>query len=344
MALAVYKSYLAGEVLFASDLNLSISTIHDNPISLISPFTGSVDAGGFDVTNLDELEFDNAAADPTASATPRVRNNAGTLKVRVEDARTATIARPLGVTATTSGTPAASIGVGVAFEAESVDEAPSVFGAIDFVASDVTAGSEDTYLSIQLRVAGRALDEKYRFSSTAGEGFAALFTHAVTADRTYTFPDRDVTIEEVVRKTADQIVANNTTTLANVTGLSFALGATEVVVFRATVLYSAAAAADAKFGWTGPASATMKWSQPDNMTVNVSAAVAVFFPMADIGGVVEVVANGASAAQTMNITLVGRVTGVGTAGTVQLQAAQSAADVSDMVVYANSVIEIIGRY
>ena len=96
--------------------------------------------------------------------------------------------------ATTSGTPAAGIGTGLLFNAESADEAPSNVGALDFIATDVTAGSEDTVASIKLRVAGRALDEKYRLASTAGDGFTVTFTHAVTADRTVTFPDQDVTI------------------------------------------------------------------------------------------------------------------------------------------------------
>jgi len=110
------------------------------------------------------------------------------------DARTDAVARPLTVEAPTSGTPAAGIGTGVLFRAESADEAPADFAAIDAVATDIDAGTEDTYLSFLLRVAGRALDEKYRFSSTAGDGFAALLTHAVTADRTYTLPDHSGTL------------------------------------------------------------------------------------------------------------------------------------------------------
>jgi len=145
-----------------------------------------IDAGG-----LAQVIFYDPAVEPASGELGR---NGSTLKFRIEDSRTATTIRPFAVAATTSGTPAASIGVGMLWQAESGDETPSDFGAVDFVASDVTAGSEDTYASILLRVAGRDLDEKYRFSSTAGSGFAALFTHAITADRTYTLPDATGTI------------------------------------------------------------------------------------------------------------------------------------------------------
>ena len=145
-----------------------------------------MDAGG-----LAQIIFADPAATPASGELGR---SGSTLYYRITDARTATTTRALGIIADTTGTPAASIGVGILFQAESADEAPSDFGALDFVASDIGAGTEDTYLSVPLRVAGAALDEKYRFSSTAGSGFAALFTHAVTADRTYTLPDETGTV------------------------------------------------------------------------------------------------------------------------------------------------------
>ena len=52
MALAVFKTYSAGEVLTASDLNSSFTTIHNNALSLISPLTGNLAAGGFVLTGL----------------------------------------------------------------------------------------------------------------------------------------------------------------------------------------------------------------------------------------------------------------------------------------------------
>ena len=156
-----------------------------------------------DITGVDELAFSDAAADPTADA--RFRRSGDELTWRTQDARTNTVTRNFALLSDTTGVPAASIGIGMLFQAESGDENPSDFGALDFAASDVGAGTEDTFLSLLLRIAGRALDEKYRFSSTAGDGFAALFTHAVTADRTYTLPDETGT---VLTDTGHNVAAN----------------------------------------------------------------------------------------------------------------------------------------
>ena len=49
MALSVFKTYSSGEVLSASDLNSSLSTIHNNALSLISPLTGTLDANGNEI-------------------------------------------------------------------------------------------------------------------------------------------------------------------------------------------------------------------------------------------------------------------------------------------------------
>ena len=114
----------------------------------------------------------------------------GTLSVNDQDARTNTVSRPLTIGADTTGTPAAGIGTGILINAESADESPSNFGALEFCATDVTAGSEDTYFDILTRVAGAALTKVWRFIATGA--FKGIMTHANTADRTYTFPDTDI--------------------------------------------------------------------------------------------------------------------------------------------------------
>ena len=73
MALAVSKTYVAAEVLFASDLNLSLTTIHNNALALISPLTGNLDAGSNDITALDEVAFTDAATGATVAG--RLRRN-----------------------------------------------------------------------------------------------------------------------------------------------------------------------------------------------------------------------------------------------------------------------------
>lgn len=105
----------------------------------------------------------------------------------IEDSRTNSVAIIATHTATTSGTPAAGIGTGQKYQAESQDEEPSDVGQDQFAFSDVGAGTEDSYKEILLRVAGAALTAVYRWAATTA--FRAIFTHANTADRTYTLPD-----------------------------------------------------------------------------------------------------------------------------------------------------------
>lgn len=110
----------------------------------------------------------------------------------ISDSRTNTVAQAFIVRAATTGTPAASIGTGILFQAESQDEAPSDFGQIEAVASDISTGTEDTYFQLLLRVAGAALTSCYRFAATGA--FNAIFTHANSAARTYTLQNFTGTI------------------------------------------------------------------------------------------------------------------------------------------------------
>lgn len=117
------------------------------------------------------------------------------LNATVEDSRTNTVATPITVTATTSGTPAAGIGTGISFKAESADENPCTFGQVDFRATDVTAGSEDTECVVSTRVAGAAIAPAYKLRNTGAGNY--IFTGAPTTSRTITLPDTDLTLTAV---------------------------------------------------------------------------------------------------------------------------------------------------
>jgi hypothetical protein len=117
--------------------------------------------------------------------------NAATSTV-MEDSRTNTVVAAQTLTATTSGTPAAGIGTGVDFKAESGDENPSILGSIDFRFTDVTAGSEDSDFVISTRAAGASKAESYKFRRTGTGSYT--HTGAPTSARTITWPDSDITI------------------------------------------------------------------------------------------------------------------------------------------------------
>jgi len=52
MSLARVKTWIAGEILTAADLNGEFNNILQNPTSLISPFTANLNANSKQITNL----------------------------------------------------------------------------------------------------------------------------------------------------------------------------------------------------------------------------------------------------------------------------------------------------
>ena len=210
MAISRVKNWIA-EILTPADQNDEFNNIINNALALVSPWTGDMAAGGFRLTGIGlgtvgspSLQYTSdtntgwysSAADTLDGATGGVRaasfGASWLLAAAPEDARTATVDVVGEIRSTTSGVPAANIGVGVLFSAESADENPSDFGRLDFVATDVTAASEDTVLDILLRTAGAALGGRYRFQATGA--FLATLTSAMTANRTITLPDATDTL------------------------------------------------------------------------------------------------------------------------------------------------------
>ena len=196
-----------------------------------------LDVSDEDLTSIDEVHFTDAAANPTAAG--RLRRNSADLvwhdgtsaKIIVlrdaiqtltnktltaptfsesalvshEDARTNTVAVPLTITSTTSGTPVAGIGTGQLLQAESADESPSPVGQYEFVFANVGAGAEDSVFRILLRRAGAALAQAWQWDCTGTSH--GILRHANTAQRIYTFQD-----------SSDTMVGRNTTdTLTNKT-------------------------------------------------------------------------------------------------------------------------------
>lgn len=220
MSIARIKTWLAGQVLTASDLNNEFNNLTNNV--LVEPFvaTQQVDINGqlllldadgdtlLDGSTNNQVtmniggaaDFRFTANTFTALSGSTVTIDQGALTVTDgqtsctdTDTRTNTVITPLIVSSPTSGAAAAGIGTGILVKARSSDENPSDFGQIDFTASDIGVGTEDTYFQILLRVAGAALSAAYRFVATSA--FRAIFTHANTADRTYTLPNRDTTVD-----------------------------------------------------------------------------------------------------------------------------------------------------
>lgn len=82
MALARVKTWVAGNVLTANDLNAEFNSILSNPISLISPSTGPINFALQPNTN---FVVENLGADPTAATTGRLFYNTVRKQLEIDD-------------------------------------------------------------------------------------------------------------------------------------------------------------------------------------------------------------------------------------------------------------------
>ena len=231
MALARVKVWVAAEVLYAADQNAEFNNILNNALALVSPWTGNMAAGANILTGLGLGAVTSPALQFTSDANTGIYSSAAdTVDVAAggvcaasfgataliaaapEDARTTTVDVAATIRSTTSGTPAAGLGTGLQFDAESADENPSTLGRLDFVFTDVTAASEDSVLDILLRTAGAAEGARYRFQSTGA--FLYTITGAPTAARTITLPDADATLGGAATQ-AEMEAAASTTVFAS---------------------------------------------------------------------------------------------------------------------------------
>lgn len=115
-----------------------------------------------------------------------------------DNARTNTVLDSFVIAAVTTGTPAAGIGTGLLFRAESADESPADMGSLAFGLNDVGAATEDSFAKIFLRTAGGAVTSEafrveYTSSGVAQLGFFG--TVAARQDYTVTNPITDRSLE-----------------------------------------------------------------------------------------------------------------------------------------------------
>lgn len=140
------------------------------------------------------------------------------------------------------------------------------------------------------------------------------------------------------RKTADQSVANST--LVNDTELFVPVIATAVYYVAALIIYRAAATPLFKFGWTGPAGATMSWC-PNCLSTAVTAAVvgSINKSIAVIGTAPS--GGAAGIGTSVCAEPVGTLITTGTAGNLQLQIAQDTTNATATIVKADSMLYLV---
>lgn len=251
MALSRVKTWIAGEVLTAADLNAEFNSILNNGSSLVQPWVGTFDLDGntlvldgdadtsIDAATDDTIDVAIAGADDfrftantfTALSGSSITVESGSILLSSGDlsvsdgdttlsnvdSRTTTIATPLYVRAETSGTPAAGIGTGITLQAESADESVSDVGLIAGRFSDVGAGTEDSFIALAIRTGGAALATAWEFYRTSG-AFIGQFIHDNSANRAYTLPNAttDLVGHDTTQTLTNKTIDGDSNTISNI--------------------------------------------------------------------------------------------------------------------------------
>lgn len=142
-------------------------------------------------------------------------------------------------------------------------------------------------------------------------------------------------VHTAVRASASQVLTASTTVLQNVTGMTSVLTINAIFEFYMRVFYDASTAADIKFAFTIPAGASMRWgldglsaggTNPGYGTATASAAA---------------IAAGGLGVGTVNMAIIqGEVSMGGTAGSLQMQAAQNTSDASVTTIFDRTYLEV----
>ena len=161
-----------------------------------------------------------------------------------------------------------------------------------------------------------------RIGDAAGANFldiqdsAGVSQFKVTSDGTITSTDV-LTSTRLARLPTDVTVSN--ATLADVVGMSFSIGASEIWTMQMFGMFDADTTPDIKVGFTGPAGCAMTWSHTGHPPLNAAGAVGSNPPIA-IGGTWE--GTGLGAGTIFATTFAGTIVNGVTSGTIQLQYAR----------------------
>lgn len=136
-----------------------------------------------------------------------------------------------------------------------------------------------------------------------------------------------------------------TTTLADITGLGLAVGASSTEVWRVSywlLVEAANTTMDSKFGFTVPASCTGRWG---GIVAGSGTEAGWATAVASVTPSVALALSGTSAfgtrAGVAGFPITALVYGGGTAGTVQIQYAQNTSDAGNLTILKGSVMEAV---
>lgn len=155
------------------------------------------------------------------------------------------------------------------------------------------------------------------------------FSSAIVASAGVKFPSTNTLANLIYARSSSDFTKNNNTTLGDVTGLSFAVGASEVWTFRFSLKAISAGAADFKFALTGPSAPTAVIYGVINANASISTSAASAFATA--------ISTGSGGSEEW-VIVEGTLRNGANAGTVQLQFAQNTLNASDSIIRAESYV------
>ena len=205
--------------------------------------------------------------------------------------------------------------------------------------TDVTAGSVAAVLDINqfkqalegqrdfvpLVIATDTNNIVLRVGDAAGTNFFDIQDSAGVSqfkvDSNGNITSTDILTSTRLARLAADVVASSAT-LADVAGMSFAIGANEIWAMQMFGMFDAATTPDIKVGFTGPTGCAMTWAHTGTPTLN-NAGTVVYNPPISIGGSWDGIGQGAT--NILATTFAGTIVNGVTAGTIQLQYARSGA-------------------
>lgn len=140
------------------------------------------------------------------------------------------------------------------------------------------------------------------------------------------------------RVTPSQTLTQNTTALQNITALLAPVPIAGNFGFRATMFYSSSTVADIKFAFLLPAGGSVIWGGIGLVTAGSGTGDASFITASASDAAIPF--GGSGAGVLMYATIEGSYVAGGTAGNLQMRAAQNTAELTNTVVSINSRLQV----
>jgi hypothetical protein len=323
------------DVKFADGTSITVAFTDANTITVnhadTSTLTGAQGSAGIAAFTLDGLghvtavttaTYLTAEADTLATVTGRGATTStassftGGAVVALEDSGTNTVLHPLDIRRTSSGTPAAGIGVGMEFIVETTASNNETGAMIEAVTTDITATSEDFDLVFRTMSAGAAPAQRLTLTSTGALQLwnsASTFYHSVTspatANRTITLPDGNVTLQAgTMALTSGTLAQFAATTSSQLLGVISDETGSGVLVFGTAPTFTTTIDGGATFGAFASSTAlTLGYTGTAASTTNISTGATATATTKTIN-----LGTGGAAGSTTNINIGSSVAGTTT--------------------------------